>query len=146
MTPEQLHPHGPRGPILAGMGLALVIACTSTPQPQYQRYEDWQNLMEHEMRPLEGAFTDELSKDPADTDYKFIADSSRRGAYYFSLFSATDSRLHCPDAVERASAEKARAWLLDLATAADRREHATLVNLMMQCDKICTQCHEDPGE
>ena len=142
MTAEQLDP---RGLLVAVVGMALVIACASAPTPQYQQYQGWETLMEHEMGPMHGTFTDELTKDPRDTDYQLIGDWSRRAAYYFTLFSDKNSHLYDNDADEQASAQKARAWLLAMAGAADRKEQATLVRLLGRRLKICTQCHEDPG-
>lgn len=145
MTAEQLHARGPLVSAVSVVGIVLVIACSSAPEPQHKRYEDWHELMEHEMRPIQDAFTDELTKDPGDIDYRFIGDWSQRAAYYFTLFSDKNSQLYDEDATERASAQKAQAWLLAIAGAADRKEQATLVRLMGQRAKICTQCHEDPG-
>jgi len=144
MTAEQLDR---RGLLVAIVGMALVIACASAPalQYKYKQYPGWEALMEHEMGPMQGAFTDELTKDPGDTDYQLIGDWSRRAAYYFTLFSDKNSHLYDNDADERASAQKARTWLLAMAGAADRKEQATLVRLLGRRLKICTQCHEDPG-
>lgn len=142
MTAEQLDL---RGPLVAVVGIALVIACASAPAPRYKQYQEWHKLMEHEMRPIQGAFTDELTKDHQDIDYQFMGDWSRKAAYYFTLFSDKNSSLYDKDADERAHAEKARAWLLAMAAAADRKEQMTLVSLLGQSKKICTQCHDDQG-
>lgn len=138
---------------LAGVSLCVLITCTSAPEPpsqghkpnpKYKQYEDWHELMEHEIGPIQGAFAEQLTKDPQDTDYKYLGDHSRRAAYYFGLFSDTGDMLHDTDAKVRASAEKTRQWLLEMAGAADRKEHPTLVRLLGQRQQMCTQCHEDP--
>lgn len=138
--------------LVAGSGpallITLLITCTSAPDPsphgQHKQYEDWDEVMEHEMRPIQGAFVDELTKDPQDANYGFLADHSRRAAYYFGLFSDRSNDLYHIDPDKRAAAEKARKWLLEMAGAADRKEHGTLVRLMGQRKMICSQCHEEP--
>jgi len=142
MTAEQFDG---RTLLVAAVGIGLLIACASAPAPRYKQYQDWQSLMEHEMRPIQGAFTDELTKDHQDIDYQFIGGWSRKAAYYFTLFSDKNSSLYDKDADERTSAQKSRAWLLAMAGAADRKEQATLVRLLGQSKKICTQCHDDQG-
>ena len=143
-----------RRSLVAGWGLALLITCTSAPEPssqghkqgqrqKHKQYEDWHELMEHEMRPIQGAFADQLTKDPQDADYTYLGDHSRKAAYYFGLFSDRTDMLYDTDAEVRASAEKARKWLLEMAGAADRKDHGTLVRLMGQRKQMCSQCHED---
>ena len=143
--PRQIH-----GLLTATAGTALVIACGSAPesrpnQPQYPNYPTWLKLMESEMGPIQDTFTTELTRDPEDSDYQLIGSWSRRAAYYFTLFSDKNSHLYDEDELYRESAKKARAWLLELAAAADRRQQGTLVRLMGRRQRICTQCHEDPG-
>ena len=145
-------PRNTRGLVLAGAFAALVIACSSAPNQgtpaaagasQYTKYTTWPQLMENEMRPIQDAFIDELTKDPENIDYQFIGDRSRRTAYYFGLFFDKNSHFYDDGKNERASAQNAQAWLLDMARAADQKDQGTLVRLFVQRAKICTQCHDE---
>ena len=151
-------PRNVRGLLLAAAGTALVIACSSAPesgqpkpapananQPQYPNYPTWLKLMESEMGPIQDTFTPELTKDPEDTDYQLIGNWSRRAAHYFTLFSNKHSNLYDEDEDYQKAAQEARRWLLQMATAADRKEQGKLVRLMGRRQKICTQCHDDVG-
>ncbi|MHC4516702.1 MAG: hypothetical protein ACYTKC_07225 [Planctomycetota bacterium] len=149
MNPQ---PRNTRGVLLASAVAVLVIACSSTPNQgtpaeagasQYTQYKYWPQLMENEMRPIQDAFIDELTKDPEDVDYQFIGDRSRRTAYYFGLFFDKNSHFYDDSKDERAFARKAQAWLLDMARAADQKDQGTLVRLFVQRAKICTQCHDE---
>ena len=103
------------------------------------------DVMDGEMQPIGGMFISELTKDPGDIDYKMIGDRSRRTARYFGLFHDKKNplfeRYEGDKNEHRADATKARAWLLEIAAAADRKEQATLVRLVGRHEKMCSLCH-----
>lgn len=132
------------------VAFALLVCCvepaTGPDSPTRSKTEAGQDLLEVMTELIEPAVDQmlpgELTKDPEAVDFAKIQKTAQRiKAVFEAIQNPSHPFFQADDAKIPAKARKAVAWFTEIAAAANKREHAKLVDLYKRKRAICSQCH-----
>jgi hypothetical protein len=134
---------------LAGVGLLLWIACTSSPQPasgsaaaDAEAAERWHDLMETVIGPgYDDVLAVEAEKSAAEMDFARVRATAREMAEQIALGYGPLELRDIPDFATHA--RRTEAWLLDVAEAAQAQRGEEMRTLVLDGQlRHCEACHD----